>query len=180
MIDFRDIIIRIKDYTGFSQKVIAQNIFDISDKNLSNKIRRGSIDLAALLSWAGNENVDLNWLFTGEGSPISGQVSDTETLGGQTTADHICIVKNFKNKEEAMQISKILREIESIDERQFFRILGRLEIELEKIRNEAIPDDNYPDRRKGQRRIRKDPESIPGGKDRRSGRDRRKAAGGDH
>ncbi|WP_419657738.1 helix-turn-helix domain-containing protein [Desulfosarcina variabilis] len=178
--DFKDIIKRIKDYTGFSQKIIAQKIFDISDKNLSNKIRRGSVDLAALLSWASNENVDLNWLFTGEGSPISGQVSDTQTLGGKTTVDHICIVKDFKNKEEAMQISKILREIESIDERQFFRILGRLEIELEKIKTEAIPKDNNPNRRRSERRLKKDPESIPGGKDRRSGRDRRKAAGGDH
>ena len=119
--------------------------------------------------------VNVDWMLTGEGDQFADQ-----TLGGQITVDHICIVKSFKNKEEAMQISKILREIESIDERQFFRILGRLEIELEKIKNEAIPDDNNSDRRKGQRRIRKDPESIPGGKDRRSGRDRRKAAGGNH
>ena len=64
---FREIIDRIKLITGYSQKEIASEIFGISDKNLSNKIKRGSIDLEALMEWTGNEMVDLNWLLTGSG-----------------------------------------------------------------------------------------------------------------
>jgi len=67
MIDYKIIIERIKEITGKTQKDIALLIFDISDKNLSNKIKRNSVDLDALINWVGNVNVNLNWLFTGKG-----------------------------------------------------------------------------------------------------------------
>ena len=55
--------------TGLQQQDIASQIFNISDKNLSNKIRRNTIDLFTIFNWASNEKVDLNWLISGKGSP---------------------------------------------------------------------------------------------------------------
>ena len=68
-VDSRSIIDRVKEISGLSLKAIASQIFNISDKNLSNKIRRGSIDFFALIKWASNFSVNLNWLLTGEGEP---------------------------------------------------------------------------------------------------------------
>ena len=63
-VDFSKIIQKLRKITGFNQKQIATHIFDISDKNLSNKIKRNSIDFFKLIRWAVHKNVDLNWLFT--------------------------------------------------------------------------------------------------------------------
>ena len=63
-VEFSKIIQKLKKLTGFNQKQIATHIFDISDKNLSNKIKRNSIDFFKLIRWAVHKNVDLNWLLT--------------------------------------------------------------------------------------------------------------------
>ena len=78
--------------------------------------------------------VDLNWLLVGEG-----QMIDRREPYGKSTVDHIRIARQFKNKKEAMHINEILKNMEDIDERQFFRVLGRLEAELEKLEHEADP-----------------------------------------
>lgn len=53
------------EHTGLKQYQIASQVFNISDKNLSNKISRNTIDFDKLLEWAVHENVDINWLITG-------------------------------------------------------------------------------------------------------------------
>jgi hypothetical protein len=73
MVDFREIIGRMKSVTGYTQKRLASDIFKISDKNLSNKISRNKIDITTIVEWSVNHSVDLNWLLTGqsESDPIS-------------------------------------------------------------------------------------------------------------
>jgi hypothetical protein len=66
-LDIKEIIVRIKQITGLRQYQIAEQIFNITDKNLSNKVSRGTIDLDVLIDWSRIQNVDLNWLFHGEG-----------------------------------------------------------------------------------------------------------------
>ena len=63
----REIISRIQEKTGLTKKAIAEQIFNISGKNLSNRISRDGIDFYILLDWAVDNNVDLNWLVTGGG-----------------------------------------------------------------------------------------------------------------
>ena len=53
------------EYTGLKQYQIASQIFNIYDKNLSNKISRNTIDFDKLIEWSVYENVDLNWLIIG-------------------------------------------------------------------------------------------------------------------
>ncbi len=78
--EFKKIIERIKKITGLAQKDIAADVFKISDKNLSNKIRRNSVDLDALIKWSGNASVDLNWLLTGKGEPYKSESGLAKTL----------------------------------------------------------------------------------------------------
>jgi hypothetical protein len=73
MVEFREIIDRMKSVTGYTQKRLASDIFKISDKNLSNKISRNKIDIASIIEWSVNNSVDLNWLLTGrsDSEPVS-------------------------------------------------------------------------------------------------------------
>ncbi len=64
MVHMRIIIDKIKLISGLNQKEIASQLFDITDRNLSNRIRRNSLDTQSIISWATNNNVDLNWLFS--------------------------------------------------------------------------------------------------------------------
>lgn len=66
-VNFREIIEKIKKTTGLNQKQIAIEVFDISDKNLSNRIKDNRIDFFKLIKWAVNNNVDLNWLLVSTG-----------------------------------------------------------------------------------------------------------------
>lgn len=52
--------------TGLKQKDIALQIFKNTDKNLSNKIRRNTIDFKKTIEWAVNEKIDLNWLLVSQ------------------------------------------------------------------------------------------------------------------
>ena len=73
MIEFREIIDRMKSVTGYTQKRLASDIFNISDKNLSNKISRNKINITSIVEWSVNNSVDLNWLLTGrsDSEPVS-------------------------------------------------------------------------------------------------------------
>jgi len=61
-VEFKTIIKKIKERTGWNQKEIAANIFNITDKNLWNRIKRNSVDFIKLIEWGVNNGVDLNWL----------------------------------------------------------------------------------------------------------------------
>ena len=81
------IIRRIENATGFQRKEIAENIFNISKNNLSNRIRENRLDLYTLSSWAVNNGINLEWLFRGHGSPQESdsglmQEIDVEVLSG--------------------------------------------------------------------------------------------------
>ncbi|MBC8394485.1 MAG: helix-turn-helix domain-containing protein [Deltaproteobacteria bacterium] len=67
MVNFKEIISRMKEITGLTQRELSSKIFNTSDSNLSNKIRRNKVDLDSVMAWAVNTNVNLNWLFTGKG-----------------------------------------------------------------------------------------------------------------
>ena len=116
--------------------------------------------------------IDLNWLLTGE--EIAEKVESVEKCDDNKPL-HSVIIERFKNKELARDISYELLNLEEKNPYALKEIIDFIRFKVS-----TIQSNNNPDRRKGERRLKKDPERIPGGKDRRSGQDRRKAAGGDH
>ncbi len=64
--NYRQIIDRFKKKSGLTQRAIARQIFGITDSNLSNRIKRGTVDISPIVNWAKQKNVDLNWLLTGD------------------------------------------------------------------------------------------------------------------
>jgi len=79
-----EIIKRIEISFRLTRTQIASEIFDLSAQNLSNRIKRGTIDLYQLSSWAFHNNVNINWLITGQGEKYTGEAPDTPE---STTSD---------------------------------------------------------------------------------------------
>jgi transcriptional regulator with XRE-family HTH domain len=188
MVDSKSIIEKIKSITGYSQKEVAAEIFGISDKNLSNKIRRGSIDLDALIKWAGNVNVDLNWLLTGKGGPYLSLDSKVKLDDGKRQpspssvpkASEISdaeIIEQFSDKRYAKELNSSLVELEQLNQQAFQKVGPYIKGLLEGLRMpRPCCQHTGPDRRVAQRRVKDDPKKYKGAKDRRSGKERRVAA----
>lgn len=129
-VNFREIIEKIKKATGLNQKQIAIEIFDISDKNLSNRIKDNRIDFIKLIKWAVNNNVDLNWLLVSTGiSRGSNAVISIDPA--QRIADGF--LGKWDRSLDAEGMEKLV---------EFFRkiYLKRLENIEQEIINETVPE----------------------------------------
>jgi len=120
----RDIIDRMMAISGMLQKDLATDIFGISDKNLANKIKRGTIDLFKIIEWAGNNNVDLRSLLSEKSETpesiqkpkcIYSRASDQESATGDMLA-------NFSNKKMARECADRLLEIDRIEPDKLERV----------------------------------------------------------
>jgi len=129
-VNFREIIEKIKKATGLNQKQIAIEIFDISDKNLSNRIKDNRIDFIKLIKWAVNNNVDLNWLL------VSTRISrDSNAVISIDPAQRIAdgFLGKWDRSLDAEGMEKLV---------EFFRkiYLKRLENIEQEIINETVPE----------------------------------------
>ena len=129
-VNFREIIEKIKKTTGLNQKQIAIKVFDISDKNLSNRIKDNRIDFFKVIKWAVNNNVDLNWLL------VSTQISRSSNAvisidPAQRIADGFLVKWDKSLDAEGME--KLV---------EFFRKIysKRLENIEQEIINETVPE----------------------------------------
>jgi transcriptional regulator with XRE-family HTH domain len=145
--EFKKIIERIKTKTGYTQKEIAALIFGISDKNLSNKIKRNSVDLDLLLKWADNESVDLNWLFGKEDSP--GEIAQTSNIIETRHAD---IIQRFNDKSYAMDLNLHLVELERLSPEAYRKVGSYIQGVVDGVRMMAdrCPDETDKILNKGQ------------------------------
>jgi len=129
-VNFREIIEKIKKTTGLNQKQIAIEVFDISDQNLSNRIKDNRIDFFKLIEWAVNNNVDLNWLL------VSREISrGSNTVISIDPAQRIAdaFLGKWDRSLDAEGMEKLV---------EFFRkiYLKRLENIEQQIINETVPE----------------------------------------
>ena len=66
-INFNEILNRLKSVYGLSGDKQLSELFDISQQDLSNRKRRGTL-LPLIIKHSLNQNINLHWLITGEGS----------------------------------------------------------------------------------------------------------------
>ncbi len=65
MVDFLQVIKRIKEFNNFSADKEIADLFKLSEQDFNNRKGRGTL-LPLIFEWAINENVNLDWLFKGE------------------------------------------------------------------------------------------------------------------
>ncbi|WP_319405335.1 hypothetical protein [uncultured Desulfosarcina sp.] len=177
-----EIIERINSNFGMSRKDIAEQIFDMTTNALGMKVNRGtfkSTDIEKIAVWALNENVDLNWLLTGQRphkSHICSSNNDPETtellemtrkVVQSNTSYGPSLKTNIRSSHQAMEAENRLQDLENRVRQIEVGSVMKCEVS-----GEGRPY-NGPERRKGERRQNDVPGAIPGNTDRRSGTDRR-------
>lgn len=73
-----DVLDRICEAYGFSQKTQLANHFDIASSSLSNRYTRGAISYDFAAHCALETGASLRWLLTGEGQPFDGKAPSSE------------------------------------------------------------------------------------------------------
>ena len=87
------------------------------------------------------------------------------------------LVKEFLDKQRALNIDKKLIEVEKLAPEMFEKIEIYIKGSMDMLETVAKKNPSHCcDRRKEERRVEEEPDLIPDGMDRRSGMDRRKAS----
>ncbi|EKK5270828.1 phage repressor protein CI [Cronobacter dublinensis] len=86
-----DVLDRICEAYGFSQKIQLANHFDIASSSLSNRYTRGAISYDFAAHCALETGANLRWLLTGEGEAFvnNGESSDAKRIEGFTLSEQI-------------------------------------------------------------------------------------------
>ncbi|BBW32875.1 phage repressor protein CI [Salmonella enterica subsp. enterica serovar Kiambu] len=75
-----DVLDRICEAYGFSQKIQLANHFDIASSSLSNRYTRGAISYDFAAHCALETGANLQWLLTGKGQPFTSSASPEDTM----------------------------------------------------------------------------------------------------
>ena len=86
-----DVLDRICEAYGFSQKIQLANHFDIASSSLSNRYTRGAISYDFAAHCALETGANLRWLLTGEGQAFASSASsdDTKSIEAFTLSEEI-------------------------------------------------------------------------------------------
>lgn len=86
-----DVLDRICEAYGFSQKIQLANHFDIASSSLSNRYTRGAISYDFATHCALETGANLRWLLTGEGQPFTSSVvaEDSKSIELFTLSEEI-------------------------------------------------------------------------------------------
>lgn len=86
-----DVLDRICEAYGFSQKIQLANHFDIASSSLSNRYTRGAISYDFAAHCALETGANLRWLLTGEGEAFvkNRELSDMKRIEGFTLSEEI-------------------------------------------------------------------------------------------
>lgn len=88
-----DVLDRICEAYGFSQKIQLANHFDIASSSLSNRYTRGAISYDFAAHCALETGANLQWLLTGKGQPFTSSASAEDTMS----------IKSFTLSEEILK-----------------------------------------------------------------------------
>lgn len=128
-------------------------------------------------------DVNINWLFTGGGSPYIIMVypkgaNVPEPPDEPNLEDFKAVIKNFMDKPYATEISINLVELEPLSPEAYRKVGSYIKgiVDGVKMMSSAGKPPDHIDRRKGERRS-DDPEGSVDVEERRSGRDRRSNVG---
>jgi transcriptional regulator with XRE-family HTH domain len=123
-------------------------------------------------------NININWLLTGEGEKYISQMTHEDKKAGTLNpieAEHLDVVKQFRDKARAIRIDEKLLELEEISPYAFKRVEGHIQNIIENIKMAVDPISQHgEDRRKGERRKEGSNDNSEKGEiEKRTGQDRR-------
>jgi hypothetical protein len=120
---------------------------------------------------------DFKWIMTGIGAPNSAKDrSERPKTSNVYEFKHMELIREFKNKQIALNIANSLIELENLDLESFKRVEAYLKGTVDAIREVAERKSQFSSgRRQKQRRLIKSSDMVPKHLDRRNNQDRRKS-----
>ena len=142
MVESRKIIDRVMEHTGWKQYEVAEKLFGISDKNLSNRIARNTIDLHKLIEWGIHASVDLGWLLAGIPPEASRQRAEAITLTKGAKYEG-AEKRSGKDRRDglAYESSSQLLQLERLNRAVFLLTVGEIKARLWALENLESPGD---------------------------------------
>jgi plasmid maintenance system antidote protein VapI len=165
----------ILDRLGLGPRAFADKLQIPVDKIKSIKYGKVKIsaDIAILIEQI--FGFDFKWIITGLGSPNSTKdAKKNPKTSNVYEFQHMELIRRFKNKKLALDITHNLIALENLDPESFKRIESYLKGTLDTIRDVSERKSQHrPDRRKKERRLEGKSKKVPKHLDRRNNKDRR-------
>jgi hypothetical protein len=119
---------------------------------------------------------DFKWIMTGIGNPNSAKDrSDRPKTSDVCEFQHMELIKEFKDKQLALNITHSLIELENLDSESFKRVEAYLKGTVDAIREVTKRESQFSTgRRQKERRLVKNSNMVPKHLDRRNNQDRRR------
>lgn len=124
MINFNEILSRIKSITGLKLNKEIADLFGLSDADLCLRKKRGTL-LPIIVQWAINQNINLDYLITGKG-----KVNESESAIDLNDIVFADVVKRFKQKELAKKCNIMMLELENLDPSELKEIMDYIEFRI--------------------------------------------------
>ena len=124
--EWEEIISRLKEHTNCTKQSELAEILDISSNDFSMRKKKGTL-LQLIIPWAIHQNVSLDWIFYGK---------ETVSFENANLIDlkHFDVVREFNDRETALEINQNLKSIEDISPKKFYEIGGYVKGTLNELK----------------------------------------------
>lgn len=168
----------ILDKLGLGPRAFADKLQIPVDKIKS--IKYGKVRISAEIAILIEQvfGFDFKWIMTGLGNPDSARdISERPKTSNVYEFQHMELIREFKNKPLALNITQSLIELENLDSESFKRVEAYLKGTVDAIKEVTERKSDFSSgRRQKQRRLDKNSNMVPKHLDRRNNQDRRKLA----
>ena len=163
---FESVIERLKDLLSLGSDKELSEILKMTPAAFNNRKRSGSLPYKQIIDVGNKQNVNLNWLLTGEGPVYKDQIPSSEdqktpsekTISSDHEAsnvtkvviEHQDTIKRFKNPEKAKEFNEFLVEIEDNDPEGYDELYKEAKViykTIKRIKNKDLSKDDNQDKK---------------------------------
>ena len=158
LLDFEKILTRVKSLLGTESDKDVASAIGMKPNTFHMRKKHNSVPLIEFVLLADSKKVNMNWLIYGEGPVYKDEIQETKPGESkaesvqQIVIEHIDVVYEFEDQEEALAANKNLVTLEKLDSEEFYAYTGRLRGKVKKLQNQKgvtnNPDDDPKPRKK--------------------------------
>lgn len=160
MTDFEIILEKMKKILGVDKDAEVAGLIGMKPSAFANRKKSGSIPYSHYVTAAKAHNVNLNWLIYGDGpmfidkprrveetNVVYSDEDVTSKSNSPIIIQHIDLVKEFEDPEEALEANRNLITLEKLDPEEYYATTGRLRGTVKKLlkKKDASMESDDPD-----------------------------------
>lgn len=148
LIDFDKILARVKSLLNTESDKDVASAIGMKPNTFHMRKKNNSVPLIEFVVLADSKNVNMNWLIYGDGPIYKDELQKNKqqkTISESVqkiVIEHLDIVHDFDDHEEALDANKNLVTLEKLDCEEFYAITGRLRGKVKKLLKQRGITDN--------------------------------------